>query len=137
MMKRFLLAVLPVLLVSCSGSLSQEGASGVSLSLEPGSPDPGDSVTLVLENGSDAEIGYNLCPSSLTRQAGSDWTVVPSDRMCTMELRMLQPGGTDRFTLQLPDDLKPGTYRFQTIVERTTGGGLETLVTEAFEIQAP
>lgn len=133
MMKRLLIAVI---LAGCSSAPQQESTSGVRLTIEPSSPEPGDSATLILENGSDAEIGYNLCPSALMRQAGAEWAPVPSDRMCTMELRLLQPAGTDRFTVRLPDDLEPGNYRFETPVNRTPDAAPEPVVTPPFEVGA-
>ncbi|HWV56512.1 MAG TPA: hypothetical protein VNZ57_03490 [Longimicrobiales bacterium] len=95
---------------------------GVSLSHSPESPSPGDSVTLVLRNGSDGTVGYNLCTSSLFRQSGSDWVPVPEDRICTMELRSLAPGEQATYTLRLPPGLEPGTYRYQTPIDGPESG---------------
>jgi len=68
------------------------------------------SLELVLRNGSAQAIGYNLCASSLERRSGDGWQPVASQRMCTMELRSLAPGGEAHYAVPL-GDLPPGDYR--------------------------
>jgi hypothetical protein len=94
----------------------------VRLSVEPARVAPGDSVTLVLTNGSDAGIGYNLCSSALQRRSGTEWRELPSMRVCTMELRSLEGGEETRYGMSLPVDLEAGDYRFSARIERSETG---------------
>lgn len=77
-------------------------------------------MLLRLTNGSDSPIGYNLCASSLERQ-DETWTQMPSDIMCTMELRTLSSGATATFEREIREAITPGTYRFRTAVESPLG----------------
>lgn len=78
-------------------------------------------VRLTLDNGSRETIGYNLCNSQLQRRSGSDWTLVPTDDICTMELRSLRPGADATFEKRLPARLASGEYRYVTRVESPAG----------------
>ena len=114
------IAILAIALAAaCTSTQSQASPDddGVSLAHSPAAPSPGESVTLVLRNESDAAIGYNLCTSGLFRQSGAEWEQVPEDRICTLELRILPPGEQADFTLQLPLGLESGTYRYQTSID--------------------
>ncbi|HEU5481936.1 MAG TPA: hypothetical protein VFU80_02425 [Sphingomicrobium sp.] len=71
-------------------------------------------MTLTLSNGSDRQVGYNLCNSALQTSAGRP---VPSGRICTMELRTLEPGRTATYSYELPVNMAEGSYRFLTQVE--------------------
>ena len=68
------------------------------------------SLELSLRNGSAQAIGYNLCASNLERRSGGGWQPVASQRICTMELRSLAPGGEARYRVSLAD-VPPGEYR--------------------------
>jgi hypothetical protein len=61
------------LLCSCGPSIQSGAGEGVALRVEPGEVSAGDSVTLVLANGTAGAIGYNLCTSGLERQVDDDW----------------------------------------------------------------
>ncbi len=76
-------------------------------------------VTLALANGTSEPLGYNLCTSALLGSAGSP---VRTDRVCTMELRTLEPGNTATYPYELPASVGPGSYRFSTSVERMRSG---------------
>ena len=86
----------------------------VSLSAAPPRAAAGSTMTLTLHNGSSRTIGYNLCTSGLQTSAGAP---VRSDRVCTMELRMLGPAARASDPWELPDDLAAGRYRFTTTIE--------------------
>ncbi|HEX6924846.1 MAG TPA: immunoglobulin-like domain-containing protein [Longimicrobiaceae bacterium] len=121
---RTMLAMCTVLTLAACGQGMQAGeASDITLSVEPTSAAPGDSVELVLRNNSSSDVGYNLCSSGLERRVESGWEQVPSDRLCTMELRTLPPGDEARYTLQLPADLAPGEYQAITNAGPVDGGG--------------
>lgn len=127
----------PILfLLACAGCMAGQEVTppGVAFEVRPASPTPGQRVTLVLRNSGAGTLGYNLCTSALTRQAAATWDPVPSDRVCTMELRSLEPGNEDTFDLELPLDLQPGTYRFETRVERFDEGESDELATEPFTL---
>ena len=112
-----------LLLVACGPSIQGEGeGDAVSLRAEPSTAAPGDTVELILANRSDATLGYNLCSSGMERRTGTNWAPVPSDRMCTMELRMLPPGESARFPIGLDSDLSAGEYRFVTTVHDQAAG---------------
>ena len=83
-----------------------------------------------LRNDSQRALGYNLCTSSLERRIGQAWQQVPSQRICTMELRSLTPGEEARYSIALTG-LPPGEYRATTRVE-----GLPAAVTtEPFQLR--
>jgi hypothetical protein len=108
--------------------------SGVSLGVTPDRVVAGDSVTLLLSNGTPSGIGYNLCTSALERRSGSGWQALASDRICTMELRTLASGEQVRYPMDLPTGLAPGEYRFHTTIELLDGGGRSEVRSESFRI---
>lgn len=124
-----------ILLCSCGPSIQSGAGQGVTLRVEPNTVSAGDSVTLVLANGSPGEIGYNLCSSGLERQVGSEWQTVPSDRVCTMELRILPPGEEARYPLDTSAQLAPGEYRFVTNIDMIDGGGPGGIRSAPFRLQ--
>jgi hypothetical protein len=135
MRNHFFLALL-VLAGGCMTTNGAVGANALTLSVAPESPTPGAEVTLILRNRSEEMIGYNLCTSSLMRQVGDAWEPVPSDRVCTMELRTLEPGDEATFPLEMEADVPAGTYRFETRIEwleRQTG---DRVATSPFTITA-
>jgi hypothetical protein len=126
-----------VVLAACTTSAgSGDSASDVTLAVEPGAASAGDSVTLVLANESASVIGYNLCTSSLERQSNGTWQPVPSDRVCTMELRSLETGAQARYPLSLPDGLEAGEYRYRTTVELMATGDRREVESEVFRVGA-
>lgn len=129
-----LLLLLMNLLWACASADVPGDPAGLVLRIDNGRHAAGDPVTLVLTNGSNEAAGYNLCPSVLSRESSGEWIAVPSDRVCTMELRSLEPGAEDRMTLELPADLTPGRYRFETTVFGWETDLQSTLRTEAFEV---
>ncbi|NIQ57205.1 MAG: hypothetical protein GWN71_28645 [Gammaproteobacteria bacterium] len=109
-----------------------EGSRDIRLTVDPESPSAGDPVVLVLTNHSNGPVGYNLCTSELERRADGAWRPVPSDRMCTMELRMLEPGAEARFDLALDPGMASGEYRYSTRIE--VAGEASTVVSDAFNV---
>lgn len=91
-------------------------------------------VHLRLTNGSDSPIGYNLCASALERQDDT-WTQMPSDIMCTMELRTLSSGATATYEREIREAITPGTYRFRTSVESPLGTGMIGVVSNPISLQ--
>lgn len=126
-----------LLLAAACGPPASRGSApeDVRLEVEPGTAAAGDSVTLVLTNGSSAAVGYNLCTSALERRTDDGWEAVPSDRICTMELRTLPAGGEARYSLAVEPGLTAGDYRYRTDVERLDTGARESIASGAFRIE--
>ena len=119
------------LAAACSPAARGASAEAdIVFSVEPARVRAGETVTLVLRNQSSDTLGYNLCSSALEREANGQWQPVPSDRMCTMELRMLTPGESARYPVALEASVGAGPYRFVTSVERM-GSGTRASVTSA------
>ena len=133
---RILASIAIVLLCGCRSS-PQSGASTseVILTVEPDAVAAGDSVTLTLSNESSGDIGYNLCTSSLERQSNGDWQSVPSDRVCTMELRTLGPARQTEYAIELPEELAPGAYRYGTSVEMLEEGIRHVVRSDPFQVR--
>lgn len=132
---RMIALFVTTLLCGCGPPLgSGSSAPDVSLAVEPAAASTGESITLLLRNESSGAIGYNLCTSGLERQVGGDWQAVPSDRVCTMELRTLEPGQQARHAAELPGGLPPGRYRYHTTVERLGAGLRDAVRSEPFRV---
>lgn len=125
--------VLMVLLLGCAPT--PDGAGDVRLSVEPESLSAGDSITLELSNGSAEPVAYNLCTSELERLSDGEWQAVPSDRVCTMELRSLPGAQRVRYELDLPSDLPAGEYRYRTRVARLDAGEGRMLRSGTFRVE--
>ncbi|HVS30821.1 MAG TPA: hypothetical protein VMS98_05145 [Thermoanaerobaculia bacterium] len=91
-------------------------------------------IRLALDNGSPEMIGYNLCHSQLQRRTAAGWTQVPSDEVCTMELRTLNPGHDATFEKRLPAGLPAGEYRYITNVESPLGTAQTGVATAPFRV---
>lgn len=127
--------LLLALLGACGPSGSAEGRGGdLGLAVEPEVAQPGDSVVLLLRNGSGEPIGYNLCTSRLERREESEWVRLPPDRVCTRELRTLPHGEVARYPLALAADLDAGSYRYLAMIARLESRSRDTVATERFEV---
>jgi len=114
-MKKFS-AFLFLLLAGCATTAS--GPAAVTLNAAK----TGERVTLTLRNDATAPAGYNLCSSTLQRNEGGTWANVPTDEMCTRELRSLEPGDTATFQKTLPAGASAGEYRYATTVHVSEQG---------------
>jgi hypothetical protein len=110
------------------------GASvaGVSLAAAPAGAG---TVRLILDNGASEPIGYNLCTSTLQRHDGNRWSSIRTDEVCTMELRILEPGRSATFDKTFPSGLSAGEYRYVTSVEDPLGGAQRTIASGSFGVQ--
>lgn len=97
---------------------SSASIAGVALAAAP----QGETVRLTLTNRSNGPVGYNLCTSAMLRREGNDWTPLPSEVFCTMEMRTLSPGASDTFAYPLSPGLEPGDYSWRANVEIPFGG---------------
>jgi hypothetical protein len=130
---RLLVSVLVLGLTACGTSLQSGGSvQGVRLAATPTAAR--DSIVLTLTNGSALDVGYNLCTTAIERLTGDTWQSLPTDRVCTMELRTLQPGGQDRFTTTLPAGAAPGDYRFATGVNIPLEGERSTVTSNVVRV---
>jgi hypothetical protein len=133
---RTILAPLAILLLcACAAVSVPVSASGeVRLGVEPQTLSAGDTLVLVLSNDSSSSVFYNLCHSVLERRTGERWEQVTSDRICTMELRTLEPGRQVRYPLQVPPSTSPGEYRYATRIEEISSGWHEIVRTMPFRV---
>lgn len=102
--------------------------SEVTVTLDRSTYAPGATATMTIRNGGRDTLGYNQCSSrAIEQQQGSAWVVHPEpERMCTMEIRLLNPGETQTATTDIPSTLpRGGTYRLVLTLSRqraTTSG---------------
>lgn len=97
---------------------SSASIAGVTLAAAP----LGETVRLTLTNESNDPVGYNLCSSAMLRRDGNQWSPLPSEVFCTMEIRTLSPGASDTFAYPLTPGLEPGEYSWRANVEIPFGG---------------
>jgi hypothetical protein len=132
---RIVLSAVTILLSACSPSMQTgDPATDVRLTVEPTPAAAGDSVVLTLHNGTAGQIGYNLCTSSLERQTAGGWEAIPSDVVCTMELRILEAGQEATWRTALPAGLSPGEYRYTTGIEAMPTGGRHVIASSSFRL---
>ena len=109
-----------------------EPSEEVTLSVSPEQTTEDSTVTLTLRNGSEEQLGYNLCTSSLQTAAGCE---VPTGRVCTMELRTLEPGRTATYRYELPVNVAQGSYRFAAQVTWMKSNRTSRVRSNPFEVQ--
>lgn len=126
-------AAVALIVCACTSSM-QRGAAveGVSLGAVPSAAR--DSIVLTLHNGSTQGVGYNLCPTTVERQTAGAWQPLASDRVCTMELRTLNPGEQATFTTTLPAGAAAGEYRFVTKVAIPLNGELRSVASNTLPV---
>ena len=126
-----------LLATACTTTAQTGGEDAATLRVEPATVSAGGSLKLVLENGLDEPLGYNLCTSALEWRRGEVWEPIPSDRICTMELRILEPGQAADFAFAMPErpQLPAGEYRAVTGVEHMTSGGRTEVRSEPFRVE--
>lgn len=129
---RFLIPVLVAVLAACASEPQPPAAPPFELLIAPETPVPGQDVTLTLENLYGPTVGYNLCTSTLVRDEGGQFVEVPSDRVCTMEIRSLPVGQRDSYTLPMPAGLPTGVYRFRVALDQGEGAGPTTVDSHLF-----
>lgn len=124
-----------ILLWACGPSVQNGGAgSDISLDISSAEVRAGATVELVLANETSGSIGYNLCTSALERRTAGGWEGVPTDRVCTMELRTLTAGESTRYPYELPMALDEGEYRFLATVELMDEGGRQSVWSDPFTV---
>lgn len=99
-------------------------ASEVRITLDRETYRSRDDVKLTITNASQRNLGYNACTRVVERESNGSWTAVPEpDRVCTMELRLLNRGESVTEQTDLPS-VPRGRYRLalQLHDESATGG---------------
>jgi hypothetical protein len=88
-------------------------SSEVMLSVDKPDYAPGGTVVMTITSHRTDTLGYNPCSNrSFERGSGGRWVVHPEpNRMCTMELRLLNPHETQTANAEVPGDASAGTYR--------------------------
>lgn len=115
------------------GEAAAEAAGEVAFTASPKDVAQGGTLNLTLANGSDQPLGYNLCTSAIETGAGAP---VQSDRVCTMELRTVEPGRSATYAFELPDDIAPGRYRLVTNIHFMQSGAQTSVRTGTFKVTA-
>jgi hypothetical protein len=98
-MKKMAMLLLSLAVLGGCAMAGAESEDGVTLTAAR----TGSKVLLTLRNNSAAPVGYNLCSSELQR--GAAWEPVETGDICTMEIRMLERGGSATFEKTLASDL--------------------------------
>lgn len=128
-----------LLWAGCSNVDGSRQSSDVAFTTDDDTYSAGDEVVLTLRNLYDQPIGYNLCSSGLQRDVNGEWEPVVEDRICTMQLDILEPGEVDSYAVELPDTLADGSYRYNTSIQgmRDTNEppGQQALATPPFQVE--
>lgn len=112
----------------------QTGSADLELKVNERSYAAADTVRLQLVNRSTGEVGYNLCTTRLEHRRGGAWTVMPDDRVCTMELRLLAPADSAASERPLDRSLAAGEYRLVAVVD--AGGQMREVASAPFTVSA-
>ena len=131
---------LPLLLVcagaGCSGDPLSPERAGISFRVAGSAFDRGDTIVASLENGSDRELGYNLCLADLEREAASMWERIPRrDGFCPLIMLILEPGESARLTQPASDEFPTGVNRFRIEIEWPVHGPRFAVTTDRFHIE--
>jgi hypothetical protein len=98
-------------------------ASGVTIGVDRTSYRPGDRVELRITNHTNETLGFNPCTRSIERRKGDAWSlIVEADRVCTMQLYLLNAHATRTEATELPATLERGTYRLVLTFTRENAG---------------
>ncbi len=125
-------------------SADPQEANGAELSVDKSSYRAGDQVGMRITSTTNDQLGFNPCTRTMERMQGSIWVVqAEPNRMCTMELWLLEPRATRSANTNLPSTLGVGTYRLVLLLSRqrpTPAGspanwGTVRAVSSAFEVR--
>lgn len=96
-----------------SGAALRADSGGVVLAVDKTDYAPGGTVAMTISNHRTDTLGYNPCSDrSFERDSGGRWVVHPEpNRVCTMELRLLNPHESVTANTNAPGDASAGTYR--------------------------
>ena len=98
-------------------------ATGVTIDVDRVSYAAGDRVELRITNHANETLGFNPCTRSIERRQGDAWSlIVEADRVCTMQLYLLDAHATRTEATELPARLERGTYRLVLTFTRESAG---------------
>ncbi|MHB1195088.1 MAG: hypothetical protein ACYC6F_18855 [Longimicrobiales bacterium] len=98
----------------------------------------GDTITLVLTNGTAKEIGYNLCLSHLERWDGKGWRSarkMPESSECILPQYGLTPGDSAQYRQPVYAFIDGGTYRFRDGIEWLGDGSRAEVISNGFRVR--
>jgi hypothetical protein len=105
------------------GASTTAPGSGVTIDVDRPSYRPGDRVELRITNHTNETLGFNPCTRSIERRQGDAWSlIVEADRVCTMQLYLLDAHATRTEATELPARLERGTYRLVLTFTRESAG---------------
>lgn len=127
--------------VAC-GTVNGPNPPGIEFSVNAPAYATGDTIRLTLANRSLSQLGYNLCGVALEYRTNTGWQPAAPRHLpyaaCTLELRVLQPGGTAVALQVVQPQIPSGVYRFRTGIEWPLDSqDHPTLTTGQFDITAP
>ena len=138
------MGVVVVAIMGCAGAgmleVLPEGSTpeGVGFAVRDTLFSTGDTVTLVLTNGTARDIGYNLCVSRLERWDGRGWRSVrkmPEDSACILPLYSLTPGDSAQYLQPVYAFIEGGTYRFRDSIEWLGDGSRAEVISNGFRVR--
>jgi hypothetical protein len=102
---------------------------GVTVSTTASSYTPGSRVGLTITNNSGSTLGYNACTRTLEHETNGNWNAIPEpNRMCTMQITLIEPGRTRSDATDLPNSMPAGTYRMVISMSRQEPGAGGTIM---------
>jgi hypothetical protein len=91
----------------------------VELTLDRSSYAAAAQVRMTIRSRTGDRLGFNPCNRLIERQDGSNWsTYIEPNRLCTMELWLLEPQATRTATTEVPAAIPNGTYRVVLLLSR-------------------
>lgn len=110
--------------------------SDLTLNLEAETFAAGQTVSLVLSNGTDQRVGFNMCFHVVEQLTDGDWERVTLDqgRICTLIHHSLDPGGSATYHTSIPSALGPGEYRFRIAVTMESDQEFRDQVSPSFAL---
>ena len=124
--------VLPAL--ACSSMMQPRNSDArVALTTDRSIYAPADTVSVTLQNDSNADVGYNLCNRALELRTSISWKEVQRfpelPNVCIMSLSILSPGASGHVAAVMPSSASAGRYRLTFF-----GSPPEARATNEFEI---
>lgn len=121
-----------------SGAAGRIATEAVKLTLDRSSYRAGAQVRLTLANATNRSFGYNACTRAIEQQRDGVWVPFPEpDRVCTMELRLLEANAKVAEQTELPASIPRGTYRLALSVsdESASPGGPQRVISPTFTVE--
>jgi hypothetical protein len=113
-------------------------SSGVTIDLDRTRYAPGSQIQLRLTNHTNDMLGFNPCTRSIERRQGDAWSlIIESDRVCTMQLYLLNPHATRTDVTDLPARFEPGTYRLVLAFTRESPGVTPQTPASTIQVVSP